>query len=92
MIARSKPMRRSRPNVVPDSIREAVFVRAGWCCERCNQRKPLTYHHRLKRSQGGKHTVENGVALCQECHEHIEREPAEAVREGWTIQAGKVAL
>lgn len=47
---------------------------------------------RLKRSQGGRHTADDLVALCNGCHSDVEAHPAQAVAEGVSVQLGKVAL
>lgn len=85
------PMRRRRVAGVPLSVRAAVVERAGNACERCGAVETLDLHHKLKKSQGGKHTEANLVALCRSCHALIEAHPAQAVAEGFGVQLGKVA-
>ncbi|WP_437582701.1 HNH endonuclease [Paramicrobacterium sp. CJ85] len=51
-------------SAIPKKIRDAVHERSGGQCERCFSAGPLELHHRKFRSRGGKHTVENLVALC----------------------------
>ena len=36
-------------------------------CERCNK-KATDIHHIIYKSQGGKDTIENLIALCRDCH------------------------
>ncbi|TQO23815.1 HNH endonuclease [Paramicrobacterium agarici] len=51
-------------SAIPAKVRRAVAERSGGQCERCFSAGPLELHHRKFRSRGGKHTVENLVALC----------------------------
>ncbi len=37
-------------------------------CEKCGKKRPLDWHHKVKRSQGGTDERENLIALCRECH------------------------
>lgn len=39
-------------------------------------------HHILKRSRGGKHTPDNLIKVCFECHRYIEDNETEAVKYG----------
>lgn len=58
------------------AFRAAVYERAGGHCERCGiQPKPgdLHAHHLKPRGRGGRHTVENGAALCSDCHGRVHR-------------------
>ena len=48
---------------IPARVRKAVHARAQGKCEGCGKFAPLELHHRKYRSRGGKHTVENIVAL-----------------------------
>ncbi|MCW4458163.1 HNH endonuclease [Microbacterium sp. MPKO10] len=50
--------------VIPKRVRAIVLERSEGQCERCFSAGPLELHHRKFRSRGGKHTVENLVALC----------------------------
>ncbi|QPZ39724.1 HNH endonuclease [Paramicrobacterium chengjingii] len=50
--------------VISKRVRAIVLERSGGQCERCFSAGPLELHHRKFRSRGGKHTVENLVALC----------------------------
>lgn len=58
-----------------DAVRPLVLKRAKGKCERCGRpcAKP-DLHHRLMRSQGGKHTAGNLAALCggpDGCHDAV---------------------
>ncbi len=65
--------------------RRAVFARSVGRCEAnwpgCTTGAEHA-HHRLRRSQGGKHTPENLLAVCSHCHEQIHRNPARAYELG----------
>lgn len=60
-------------------------------CERCGSSEELTHHHRVKRSQGGKHDPSNVVVLCGhgtspgKCHAWAEANPNEARAQGWAL-------
>jgi HNH endonuclease len=83
-----KPLR-ARPNPVPVAVREAVLDRANRVCEWCGvPGGHLIIHHKLLRSQGGRHRVEDCAAVHQRCHEQIHASPAEARRRGLIIGAG----
>jgi hypothetical protein len=49
---------------------------------RCSNKTMKQPHHILKRSQGGKHALENLKDLCFECHNWVESHPKEAQAEG----------
>lgn len=63
-----------------DEVRQAVFARDRWRCqlERVDGAGPclgrLTFQHRLKASQGGKFTMENGATLCWSHNERLEQD------------------
>lgn len=59
------------------AFQDAVMARAHGACERCMRRKGVHAHHLLPRSRGGKHTLENGAALCARCHGAIHDHTAE---------------
>jgi 5-methylcytosine-specific restriction endonuclease McrA len=72
----------------PD-VRRAVFVRDGGCIVKdwgsCFG--PLTVHHLLKASQGGKYTEENLVTLCSFHNDKVECEPLQAQALGLVIKS-----
>jgi 5-methylcytosine-specific restriction endonuclease McrA len=86
---------------IPAKVRAAVRARSGGRCEfrfwpgddldaplagdvRC-RRRATEMHHRLPRSRGGAHTVENLVHLCSPCHDWIEQNREEARHRGLLI-------
>jgi 5-methylcytosine-specific restriction endonuclease McrA len=58
--------KRKKKGDIPPKVREAVKERDKWCV-RCG-RPGVHLHHIQYRSQQGKHTVDNLVLLCVECH------------------------
>lgn len=44
-------------------------------------------HHRLMRSQLGKDTPDNLLAVCRPCHDYIHQHPAESYAAGWLIRS-----
>lgn len=85
---------------VPKRIRDAVLARDDWSCQRCGVSlygRFYSLQHRDNRGMGGskrKHTMANLVALCgtgtTECHGHVESEPLESDRLGWSVPNGAV--
>lgn len=55
------------------SFATSVFNRDGWKCRCCGERKGLTVHHLVKRSQLGSDVFGNVISLCVFCHELVER-------------------
>lgn len=48
---------------------KAVIRHYGNACSRCGWDKArCDAHHRVKKSEGGLHTIANGVVLCPNCH------------------------
>ena len=84
--------RRRAPDDIPPWVREAVDRRSGGRCEydlggRC--RDPARQmHHKLMRSQGGKHFVENLLHVCVHHHRWIHDHPAMAYELGYLIRRG----
>lgn len=75
----------------PQKVRDLVWMRCGGYCEKCGQ--PLQefnwhWHHRLLKSQSGKDTVTNGIAVHWECHSKIHANPKEAYEYGWMVPMG----
>jgi 5-methylcytosine-specific restriction endonuclease McrA len=53
--------------MIPRKIRQQVYDRAKGLCEVCRTRgdfRGLAIHHKVKRSQGGKHELNNVILLC----------------------------
>ncbi|MCC7014688.1 MAG: HNH endonuclease [Planctomycetes bacterium] len=64
--------RHLRDRAAAIDFRRAVLERSGNRCERCERYSlRLHAHHLLSRARGGRHTVENGAALCIECHDAV---------------------
>jgi hypothetical protein len=80
---------------IPQHVLEAVNRRSGGCCEArlpgCTLTVGLQYHHRLRRSQGGRNDEATLVRLCAACHQDspaaVHRNPAAAYRSGLLIRA-----
>jgi 5-methylcytosine-specific restriction endonuclease McrA len=79
-IRRTCPLRRTwRERKALVAFRLAVLEAAGYRCQRCgvpDRRRRIEAHHILPRSRGGKHTKENGAALCggpRGCHALVHR-------------------
>ncbi len=90
----SKNKEKAARRFVPQKIINAIKIRSGGICEfvdengvRCTCQAARTPHHLLKRSQGGKHTMENLKDSCTthnmwaETEDGKKRGPAL----GWTI-------
>jgi 5-methylcytosine-specific restriction endonuclease McrA len=79
------PLKRKPPsNPIPDDVREAVYRRSGgWCEFDACLKRAAHLHHRLPRSAGGKHTVDNLVDLCGAHHAWIHSHPVDAYALGW---------
>lgn len=65
--------------------------RAGHQCEvmadpLCTTRAE-EWHHRKLRSQGGEHTVENGLGICPACHRMIHLNPGQSYQRGWLVKS-----
>lgn len=79
---------------MPPAVVAAVEDRADGMCEAlipgvCTGRAEQL-HHRQMRSQGGQHTVENGIFLCHACHAWVHAHPkwayrAELLVHGWDV-------
>lgn len=52
-------------------FRAEVMERAGWTCERCNQRMARHAHHIWPVGRGGPDESWNGAALCLTCHDRV---------------------
>lgn len=65
---------------MPQHVADTVIDRADGACE-AMIRGVCTggaehLHHRMMRSQGGRHTVENLVGVCSTCHRYLHANPA----------------
>lgn len=73
-----------------DRLRVALFDRCNGLCEartrKCTGRAEH-WHHRLMRSQGGTDSLDNALAVCGACHNHIHENPTESYRRGWLIRS-----
>ena len=57
--------------MISKKLRQRVIARAGGLCEVCRTRgdfRGLAIHHKIKRSQGGKHELNNLILLCGRHH------------------------
>lgn len=55
--------------VVPDHIKAQVHLRDGGLCVQCGYHDPyIEYDHKIPRSKGGLHTVDNIQLLCRGCN------------------------
>lgn len=87
-ISPKPPKRSKRPKFeIPEHVATAVRRRSGWECERAGCFSKASHlHHRLMRSQGGAHTVENLLHVCPPCHRYIHDHPEESYEKGWLIR------
>lgn len=74
--------RKPHPSELPRN-RELAFKRDNWTCQLRkggdhNCHGPLVAHHRILRSQGGTHDVDNLVTLCDTAHKWVHNHPAAA--------------
>lgn len=79
---------------MPREVADAIASRAGDWCEAMIPTvcvgPPQQIHHRQMRSQGGEHTIENGIFLCHACHAWVHAHPkwayrAELLVHGWDV-------
>jgi hypothetical protein len=81
-----------------EEVRQKVFMRAGWRCEKCGKRLNdngyISVHHRKPRGMGGSKGIElnlpsNLMLLCGSgttgCHGYIESHRSEAYEQGWLV-------
>ena len=75
--------KRRRTSTIPGPVRVAVRTRSNGWCEVAHligcgpARHPSQHLHHIKlRSQGGDHTPDNILAVCQTAHDLIHRNPA----------------
>jgi hypothetical protein len=76
---------------VPATVRAAVEQRSRGRCEiehpRCTG-EATQMHHRLRRSQGGPHTAENLLHLCNAGHQYVHHHTGLSYEKGWLIRSG----
>ena len=88
--SKSAPKRSCKPDV-PAATRRAVYERdghrcvAGGCPVGPGERQ---VHHRLKRSQGGDHSLPNLITLCVYHHGEVHRLTGQAYRLGYLVRRG----
>lgn len=84
-----------RDNEFSPAVRKAAEARSGGRCEaqttNCVQRATV-HHHRWRRGQGGRGTLENDLHCCDPCHRHIHDHPAEAFEKGWLLRPPPVMM
>jgi len=84
----------SNRSKIPKSVREAVERRSGGKCEAAVvvacRRKGGHLHHKLMRSQGGKHAEANLIDVCLICHHYIHHHTGWAYENGYLIRSGAV--
>ena len=71
-----------------DTTKEAVWTRSRGFCEvaAIGCYGPGTQlHHRLMRSQGGRHDAGNLLHVCAMCHDYIHAHPTYAYERGWLL-------
>lgn len=73
---------------MPPKVREAVRERSADVCEVCGAARAVLLHHKLRRSQGGSHSADNLLHLCDWCHADIHANPAVSYVRGWLIRSG----
>lgn len=111
---RARSERRISYEAELDSITDALYARADFCCEICRAaeiyplcrgcrgHRMMTWcdlcvglfeagllghrHHRLRRGQGGKNTMENVMAVCERDHKLIHANPDLSVERGWLLR------
>jgi len=55
-----------------EELRHTVAEKAKGRCRRCRRAASLTAHHIRPRSEGGRNTLGNLIALCAPCHDWVE--------------------
>jgi len=76
---------------IPEAVRKAVEARSGGVCEACGRARATEKHHRLFRSQGGLHTVENLLDLCgwgNHTGDHGVAHTKAGFEKGWSVRSG----
>lgn len=73
---------REKSRAIPRVIKKQVLELYGYKCANCLHDDNLHIHHIKRFSEGGLHTIDNLVPLCQECHakEHEEEKYDHLIR------------
>lgn len=79
-------------SAAPDwsKLNPPLEARAMGFCEKCGTEMVSggdVRHHRKLRSQGGRHTLDNLVLICQACHTWIHANPGDAYALGWLVNS-----
>lgn len=59
---------------IPESISRAILIESGHKCAVCGESTPLERAHIIPWSKSKKHTAENLICLCANCHGRADRE------------------
>ena len=64
----------NRKKQIREEFRNAVFERDGNRCRKCGSAGKLDAHHITDRKEmpNGGYVLENGISLCEPCHEKAE--------------------
>jgi len=57
-----------RRSSIPPRLRRQVLARDHHRCARCGRTGLLHVHHRMRRADEGRHSLENCVTVCGPCH------------------------
>lgn len=84
---RKRGLRRVSPRAIAFAdelalMRPLVEARANHLCEVCRVNPIDALHHRLRRGQGGKNTLENLLGVCWFDHDQIHANPAQSYENG----------
>jgi len=56
-----------------NTFRQKVLWRDRYTCQKCESQEQLKAHHIIFKSKGGTDRVENGLTLCEDCHDALHR-------------------
>lgn len=62
------PYEEPKRRKTPKKLRESVLERDGFKCVKCNSKDNLHVHHKVAMKDGGEHTADNLMTLCDACH------------------------
>ena len=65
-------MRNPEREFTPE-LKWQIKAEQGFKCGVCNKRLHLSVHHILPMSMGGSGERENGVGVCQKCHQRLDQ-------------------